>query len=73
MNEYERLKKQKDEILKKDLLFKRVEELQKALQFYAEPDTYCIEHLNQFGYIIIDKDNGEIARQALKGEMTNGE
>jgi hypothetical protein len=39
----------------------------KALEFYAEPDTYDREHLSQYGYIIIDKDNGEIARQALKG------
>jgi hypothetical protein len=38
----------------------------KALGFYADPATYDIEHLNRHGFIIIDKDGGEIARKALE-------
>lgn len=39
--------------------------LRAALEFYADPATYDIDHLNKHGYIIIDKDGGEIAREAL--------
>jgi hypothetical protein len=38
-----------------------------ALEFYADEATYDIEHLDRFGYIIIDKDHGERARKALEG------
>lgn len=46
----------------------RIEQLEKALEFYADPATYDIDHLSKHGYIIIDKDGGKTARQALGRE-----
>lgn len=48
---------------------KLAEERGAALEFYASEETYDIEHLNRHGYIIIDKDGGERARQALGKEQ----
>jgi cell division protein FtsB len=36
-----------------------------ALEFYADESIYDTEHLSKHGYIIIDKDAGERARQTL--------
>jgi hypothetical protein len=49
-------------------LLSLIEEKDKALTFYADEATYDVEHLDKHGYIIIDKDNGDIARKALRGE-----
>lgn len=47
-------------------LVSQLEEAQKTLEWYADPETYDIEHLNKHGYIIIDRDGGERARDTLK-------
>lgn len=39
--------------------------LREALAFYADPATYDIGHLDKHGYIIIDRDGGQRAREAL--------
>lgn len=39
--------------------------LREALIFYADPATYDIGHLDKHGYIIIDRDGGQKAREAL--------
>jgi hypothetical protein len=49
-------------------LLSLIEEKDKALAFYADEATYDIDHLGKHGYIIIDKDSGNIARKALRGE-----
>lgn len=49
----------------------KVEEMRKTLEWYADKETYSRETLSKHGYIPIDQDNGERARQALKGEITN--
>lgn len=49
--------------------YKKLAEQQgEALEFYADESTYDIEHLSKHGYIIIDRDGGEIARKALGKE-----
>lgn len=37
-----------------------------ALEFYANAETYDVNHLDKHGYIIIDRDAGKIANEALK-------
>lgn len=39
--------------------------MKEALEFYAAESTYDIDHLDKHGYIIIDQDGGEKARNAL--------
>lgn len=46
--------------------------LREALAFYADPATYEIDHLDKYGYIIIDRDAGERARLALSPDITDG-
>ena len=49
---------------------KKLEEQNKrykqALEFYAEPENYCVTFEDDYEPIL--KDNGKIARQALEGE-----
>lgn len=52
-------------------LHKQVEEMQKALEFYANDETYTgIYRINGESTLItlINFDAGDIARQALKGD-----
>lgn len=37
-----------------------------ALEFYANPETYNTDHLDKHGYMVIDRDSGKIAKEALK-------
>ncbi|MGM0882547.1 MAG: hypothetical protein ACQEXQ_16090 [Bacillota bacterium] len=39
--------------------------MKEALEFYAAESTYDIDHLSKHGFMIIDRDDGEKARNAL--------
>ena len=44
----------------------KAERYEKALEFYADEENYCVTFEDDYEPIL--KDNGKIARQALKGE-----
>ncbi|MNW54858.1 hypothetical protein D3C74_324810 [compost metagenome] len=48
-----------------DYLLSEIEQLQEALEWYADKNNYDPEHLSKYGYIPIDKDEGKRARQSL--------
>lgn len=45
-----------------------IKRLREALEFYADTATYDTDHLSRHGFIIIDKDAGDRAREALRGD-----
>ena len=49
------------------------DKLVKALEWYADPATYDIDHLSKHGYIIIDRDGGERAQIVLSEIKGQGE
>jgi hypothetical protein len=48
----------------------KVEEMQKTLEWYADPKNY--RHVESAAYSDVALDEGETARDALKGAGTNG-
>jgi len=51
-------------------LEQRIEELEEALGFYADPDNYEADVISQWEPVVpVSKDNGYKARQALRGEL----
>ncbi|MEL3959616.1 hypothetical protein NST17_20905 [Caldifermentibacillus hisashii] len=66
----EEVEKQKNrkyiKMRQRDDFMKKAQRYKQALEFYADPENYCVTFEDDYEPIL--KDNGKIARQALEGK-----